>query len=271
MENEQRYQLGMRDEIGQYPVTVDQHPAGYVYRRHGSWYAVMPGRRVEGRFSDRYAAAAELVRLIDDGLRPSIPAPGPAPIAPNQEMRRAVAGLRATRTYALLIPHLLPTLANLVRAAEAMARLAQLGWIPLEGYPGADQPWHMECRLCGWQGRRFWSKLRGRNGDRIPRPANRHPGCIPTADHARELVILAAERTNTCPCDFKHPMTVSDGRDVLKSIEGALASGGDMVTAALYSRGILEPCPASTRRARVLRVALDEHLILGKKPVSVMP
>ncbi|MFI8194730.1 hypothetical protein ACIF8T_39555 [Streptomyces sp. NPDC085946] len=48
--------------------------------------------------------------------------------------------MRATRSYTHLMPQLRLSLANLVRAAEAMARLAELGWTPLQGYPGADQP-----------------------------------------------------------------------------------------------------------------------------------
>ncbi|MEV0324603.1 hypothetical protein ACIBKX_40425 [Streptomyces sp. NPDC050658] len=266
MENAQRYALGQRDTIGHYPVTVDGTPAGYIYRRHGNWFPVMPGRRIERRFTDRHQAADHLAELVDQGHRPTIPAPGLAPLAPHHEMRRTADGLRAARTYAHRIPDLRPTLANLVRAAEAMARLDQLGWIPLEGYPGADQPWHLECRLCGWQGHRFWSKLRGRNGDGIPRPANRHPGCIPTADHTRKIAILTADRLSECRCDFRHPMNIPESLDVLRSIDLALIAYGDMVTAVLYMRGILDPCPAATRRARFLRAALDNWHNQNRNP-----
>lgn len=68
----------------------------------------------------------------------------------------------------------------------------------------------MECRLCGWKGRRFWSHLRGRNGDGVPRPISRHPGCKPVSEHVAALVTLAAERTHTCPCHTKHPMDLDD-------------------------------------------------------------
>ncbi|CAL9669725.1 hypothetical protein [Streptomyces sp. enrichment culture] len=134
METQQRYVLGKRDEEGFYPVTVDQIPAGTVHRGHGSWYATMPGHPVQ-RAADRHQAAAHLVTLIDQGNRPTAPAPAPhTPANP-------IEGLRATRSYSHLMPQLRLSLANLVRAAEAMARLAALGWEPLEGYPGADQPW----------------------------------------------------------------------------------------------------------------------------------
>lgn len=189
MEDQERYQIGKREEAGRYPVTVDETPAGHIYRRHGSWYAVMPGHPTSTARPDRYAAAAELVRMVDQGQRPTVPTQAPAPTSPLQPIPHELYG------YAHLMPDLRLTLPNLVRAAEAMARLDQLGWTPLAGYPGADQPWLMWCQLCGWEGYRFWSHLRGRNGDAIPRPITRHPGCIPVAKHKEELSNLAAART----------------------------------------------------------------------------
>ena len=62
-------------------------------------------------------------------------------------------------------------------AELALARLAEHRWVPLAGFPGSDNPWFMHCALCGWQGPRYWSHLRGRNGN--PPSASRHPGgCI---------------------------------------------------------------------------------------------
>ncbi|MFJ8547141.1 hypothetical protein ACIRFH_35275 [Streptomyces sp. NPDC093586] len=215
----------------------------------------MPGQLMK-RFADRHQAAAHLMTLIDQGHRPTAPASEPVH-SPAGRMR-AIVGLRATRTYAYLLPDLRPTLPNLVRAAEAMSRLAQLGWVPLEGYPGADQPWLMECRLCGWKGHRFWSHLRGRNGDGIPRPITRHPGCIPVKEHPLALINLAAERKHDCPCEFPHPTTVDASQAVLNQIQEALDAGAAM-GAALHTRAILEPCPAASRRALVLRAALDRR------------
>ncbi|TDT23046.1 hypothetical protein EV562_1201 [Streptomyces sp. BK208] len=128
----------------------------------------------------------------------------------------------------------------------------------MRGYPGADQPWLMECRLCGWKGHRFWSHLRGRNGNGIPRPANRHPGCIPVKEHPLALINLTAERKYECACEFQHPTSVEQAQDIFRSIEVAVNAGAAM-RATLYSRGILEPCPASSRRALVLRAALDRR------------
>ncbi|MFC8335284.1 hypothetical protein [Streptomyces olivaceus] len=251
METQQRYALGKRDEEGFYPVTVDQTPAGTVHRRHGSWYATMPGHPVQ-RADDRDQAAAHLVALVDQGKRPTIPAPAPSTPA------SMIHGLRATASYSHLMPQLRLSLSNLVRAAEAMARLAQLGWTPLEGYPGADQPWLLECRLCGWKGRRFWSHLRGRNGDNTPRPITRHPGCKPVTEHAAALTALAAERTRECHCTPHHPTWLSEGLDALSAIQTAL-DGKATLSAAIYARSILEPCPASTRRALALRGAYNRR------------
>ncbi|MEU5668616.1 hypothetical protein AB0H10_38990, partial [Streptomyces longwoodensis] len=174
------------------------------------------------------------------------------------DMRTAGTGLLATRTYQHLVPDLVPTLPNLVRAVEAMARLAQLGWEPLEGYPGADQPWRMKCRLCGWTGRRFWSHLRGRNGDNTPRPLTRHRGCIPVSEMAAKLTTLAAERRRECTCAFPHPTHVTPMLEVLNKIGKALHDGA-MLSATIHARAILEPCPASTMRAAALRLAHDQR------------
>ncbi len=249
MECAERFEIGKRLATGHYPVTVDGRPAGFIYRRHGGWWAEMPGMTHHTRRPDRETAAAELVRIFDLGHKPSAYArPVPAPIS----------------SVTLHIPELRLTLPNLVRAAEATARLAELGWEPLHGYPGADNPWHMRCRLCGWKGRRFWSHLRGRNGDGIPRPANRHTSCIPTYLHAEKLRQFQAQQKSTCTCADRHPTTVDECRQVLTEI---LAAGKD------YSRGlmmqkarvILERCSASSVRAVALRTALDKLTADGER------
>ncbi|MGA5220914.1 hypothetical protein ACPCAE_33260 [Streptomyces cinereoruber] len=257
MEQQTRYDLGKREEDGRYPVTVDSVPVGTVHRRHGSWYATMPGRQILIRFTDRHAAAAHLVTMTDAGIRPTIPAPADTPASGTAPFDATPAGI-ASQTYRHLLPDLRLTLPNLVRSVEAMARLDQLGWTPLEGYPGADQPWRMECRLCGWQGRRFWSHLRGRNGDGIPRPANRHPGCIPVEKISAQLIHLAADRLSECRCDFQHPMEISYALSVLANMNDALSETSP-VAPILYARPLLEPCPASARRANVLRIAYNRR------------
>ncbi|MFE3688262.1 hypothetical protein ACFXPM_34215 [Streptomyces sp. NPDC059095] len=217
----------------------------------------IPGHRHLRAFSDRYSAADALAMLHDRGIRPAVPAPGPqrTPAAsPASQAERD-----HMRAYGHLLPDLRLTLANLVRAAEAMARLAELGWAPLEGYPGADQPWYMACGLCGWRGRRFWSHLRGRNGDRAPRPVTRHPGCIPVRDIPAALIELAAARRRTCPCpEYRHPTTLHAATLAVNAVGTALETSST-ACAVLYARALLEPCPASTHRAELLRTALDRR------------
>ncbi|MFE9413934.1 hypothetical protein ACFYN0_34890 [Streptomyces sp. NPDC006704] len=217
----------------------------------------MPGQ-APARSTDRHAAAAHLVNMIDTGLRPTIPAPGDTHTPgtkPGSQAERDI----MTPTYRHLVPDLRLSLANLVRASEAMARIAVLGWVPLEGYPGADQPWLMQCRLCGWKGRRFWSHLRGRNGSKLPRPITRHPGCIPVQDMPAMLIILASERLRDCPCEYRHPTTPAAALAVVNRIGTAVETGA-AITALRTARAVLEPCPAATARADVLRWAYDRRV-----------
>ncbi|MFF8732753.1 hypothetical protein ACF073_40765 [Streptomyces sp. NPDC015171] len=247
LECAQRFEIGKRRATGHYPITVDGQPAGFVYRRHGMWWADMPGMTNHVRRTDRDSAIAELVRIFDLGHKPSAyDLPTPTPID----------------SVTLHIPELRFTLPNLVRAAEAMARLDELGWQPLQGYPGADNPWHMRCRLCGWKGRRFWSKLRGRNGDGIPRPANRHPGCIPTGLHAAEVHRLQSQQTATCTCPDRHPVSLDECRQALSEIRAAGYSR-HYITA--KTRVILERCSASRIRAMSLREALEQMVTDGEQ------
>ncbi|MFJ3762951.1 hypothetical protein [Streptomyces sp. NPDC090080] len=257
MKNEQqRYQIGAREESGRYPVRVDGKPAGCVYRRHGSWFPVMPGHRMDGRSTYRYGAAELLVAAVDQGKRPTIPVQAARPHTP----RALDVATRSSYTY--LIPDLRPTLPNVVRAAEAMARLAELAWKPLAGYPGADQPWMMQCLLCGWEGRRFWSHLRGRNGDGIPRPVNRHPWCLPVADHAELIAKHSTGLTDTCECTaFRHPTRTYGALEALTVLKRKYEKESNR-QGLFFSRAILEPCTASSARAVALREALDWALAL---------
>ncbi|MEV5904939.1 hypothetical protein [Streptomyces sp. NPDC052127] len=239
-----RYKIGKRAAVGTYRVSVDKRDAGYIYRRHGSWYAVVPGYLAESRHTTRYDAAEQLVILHDMGIKPGpVPAPAPAPD-----------GL--TDTAARYAPDLKYTLPNFVRAAEAMARIAELGWAPIKGYPGADQPWFMECRLCGWRGHRFWSHLRGRNNDRTPRPRSRHEDCIPIPQHAEKIAQVTADHATECTCTFPHATTPTECGQVLSLLRSALKNKYG-AAASVYVRAILEPCPAASTRAVSLRKALE--------------
>ncbi|MFF9345344.1 hypothetical protein ACF1CG_36995 [Streptomyces sp. NPDC014773] len=237
-----RYVIGKHAASGHYAVSVDGIPSGTIHRRHKVWFATVPGTVNDGRFTNRFDAAEYHVYMYDLGIRPKVPAQAPAP-------------LHTPTPATFLLPDLRLTVANVVRAAEAMARLAQLGWEPLEGYPGADQPWLLRCRLCGWEGHRFWSHLRGRNGDMTPRPAHRHDGCIPTPEFPAALIALAAERTRECPCDSTHPATIEGAIHVINRLDNALIAGNGPRALAMAA-AMLEPCPATTRRAEMLRHAL---------------
>ncbi|MEU6460111.1 hypothetical protein [Streptomyces sp. NPDC047065] len=244
MENQFRYTLGDRQDDGRYMVTVDNTiEAGYVYRRHGSWYGVMPGQ-TEARRPDRFQAAYHLVRLTDAGHRPT---PQKAGLPLTSEARDL-----------LISPHLRLTAPNIVRASEAIARLGELGWRPLTGYPGADQSWRMACLLgCGWEGTRFWSHLRGRNGDPTPRPLCRHRGCVPQSEHAAKLAAIT--QASECPCEFKHVTTAVEAITHLPLALSAQANAWYNAADTHLAR-LLGPCPAASVRAVALRTALDRIL-----------
>jgi hypothetical protein len=67
-----------------------------------------------------------------------------------------------------------------------MALLDTFLWRPLSGYPGSDNPWFLQCQLCGWAGPRYWSHLRRRNG-KPPKPS-RHPGGCVGAEKVRARI-----------------------------------------------------------------------------------
>ncbi|MEU5483526.1 hypothetical protein [Streptomyces mirabilis] len=84
---------------------------------------------------------------------------------------------------------------NVDAAKSVMASLATFRWRPFTGFPGSDNPHWMECELCGWQGPRYWSHLRGRPVGALP-STYRHPaseefgapaGCVGDAK-VRELI-----------------------------------------------------------------------------------
>ncbi|MET9935552.1 MULTISPECIES: hypothetical protein [unclassified Streptomyces] len=237
-----RYSIGERAETGHYPVSVDDRPAGYIYRWHRKWYAGAPGFE-ETQHTDRDLAADHLVKLLDGGAVAAENVPEKTPGA-------------ATGYVPQLSPRLQPTPGNILNAAKALARLHELGWEPLEGYPGTDNPWRMRCLLCGWKGTRWWSHLRGRNGDNRPRPACRHDGCIPQVEQVApaklaELVV----RAQSCPCKVAHPTTAETATALLKSAAVARRAKDRPSLTADLSR-LLGPCPAGTARAAAIEAAL---------------
>ena len=169
----QRYTLGIPDMECRYPVLLSGQFIGHVFRWHRAWFAIPAGLttpaglhieiRVSAGSIGKDAAARYLCDEVDAGR--ITPQETPAAL-PTEETNRPVPLLhrrmRAT-------PH------NVAAAHVAIAGLADYRWTPMGGYPGADNPWLISCDLCGWEGPRYWSHLRGRKGN--PPSMFRHPGC----------------------------------------------------------------------------------------------
>ncbi|WP_030571026.1 hypothetical protein [Streptomyces aureocirculatus] len=144
-----------------------------------------------------------------------------------------------------------PTPRNLTSAALALARIYELGWVPLGGYCGSDVLWHVHCLVCNdWSGPRFYSHLR-RN-----RPAFRHPGCIAKSEHPAALTKLALRARTTCSCQITHPTTEDDVAATLAAIaEAQIQQDTDRMLAQIDR--FLGACPATGARAR----AVTAHLL----------
>ncbi|MFB6670659.1 hypothetical protein [Streptomyces parvus] len=245
-----RYELGKRDATGRYAVTVDGRRAGDIHRFHGEWYARPHGHTEESRHDDKDAAASHLVDLVDSGA--TDPAAAPAPAA-------AVEGI-----VPWLAPRLKPTRRNILSAGIALARVAELAWLPEDedgnttGYPGSDNPWMLKCCLSGHYVMRWWSHLRGRNGDNTPRPVWRHEGCIPYEDQAAKVAALVGEPPSVCPCqEVTHPSAVEDIGKLLDQAERA-RKADDIDTLRPLLTQLLAPCPASSARAESMKTFLPK-------------
>ncbi|MEV0370650.1 hypothetical protein AB0I10_12590 [Streptomyces sp. NPDC050636] len=145
----------------------------------------------------------------------------------------------AIRAY---LARLDPTPRNLTSAVIALARIDELGWAPLDGYPGSDAHWLVHCLACGWQGPRFYSHLRR------ARPLKRHPGCTPNSEHSRLLAALAAYATDTCNCRTVHGTTVKEVAELFGTIAAAWRSD-DRPGLLTGLERLLGPCPATAVRA----------------------
>ncbi|WP_432041080.1 hypothetical protein [Streptomyces chartreusis] len=240
----QRYRIGERDTNDRYPVDVDGAPAGHIYRWHKVWRTVVPGQE-ETRHPSAESAAEEVTKLVDAGALTDPSASGPAEAS-------------QTPDHALLLDlRLQPTAGNIRSAAIAHARIAELAWQPLAGYPGADNHWRMRCLICPprWEGDRYWSHLRGRNNDRIPRPRYRHEGCIPVPEHAGKLALLV-KPAPSCFCPAAHPTTADAAAVLLKSVARARRVRDTEALTGHLTR-LLGPCPAATARAAAIEAALE--------------
>ncbi|MFE3182720.1 hypothetical protein ACFXKR_17890 [Streptomyces violascens] len=139
-----------------------------------------------------------------------------------------------------------PTLRNVTSAALAVARIDELGWAPLGGYPGSDVLWPVACLMCGKPVLRFYSHLRR------ARPAMRHRGCVPQGQHPYLLKALSAYAAGTCPCRREHPTTMHDVAQAVDALQRAVDRGDDSQVVA-YVRALTGPCPAAAARRDAVR------------------
>jgi len=169
----QPFQLDAPDIECRYPVhlTGTDQLIGHVFRWHGAWMAVAANSNDEirvsaGRGGDTAAARYLFTEYSEGRITPTRQTDGhaaqpPATIGP----------------VPLLHPRMRVNAANIAAAEKAMAGLAAHRWTPRGGYPGSDNPWYLACQLCEWHGPRYWSHLRGRNGN-PPSPFRHEGGCI---------------------------------------------------------------------------------------------
>ncbi|MDG5807884.1 hypothetical protein P9869_35610 [Streptomyces ossamyceticus] len=159
------YRIGEADIECRYPVTLGEWFLGRIFRWHGAWYAVAAGTGEETRVADGSVGKELAARhLYDEFMAGRITA-----------MRQADSEAEAPVLFGPvpLLHSRMPVNDRNVEAAHvAMAGLTIYQWTPFGGYPGSDNPWYLRCELCGWSGPRYWSHLRGRNGN--PPSPNRH-------------------------------------------------------------------------------------------------
>ncbi|MFI8008253.1 hypothetical protein [Streptomyces sp. NPDC086010] len=170
----QRHTLGTPDRECRYPVLLNGKFIGLVFRWHRAWFAIPAGIttpaglhieiRVSAGAIGKDTAARYLCDEADAGR-----------ITPHPHTPLHLQPAYHNGPAPLLHRRMAPTARNIAAAHKAMTGLDEYRWTPLCGYPGADNPWLLSCDLCGWEGPKYWSHLRGRNGNAPS--LFRHPGC----------------------------------------------------------------------------------------------
>lgn len=236
---EKRYRIGDRTPDGRYPVTVDGKLIGHIHRWHGDWHARVLGQVEESQHEDRDKAAAHLDTVTQSGAA-----------LPQTEQAGDMA---PEGIVPWLHPRMAPTRRNILSAGICLGRLDEIAWSPKHGYPGSDNPFEMEDLICGWVGNRWWSHLRGRNGDPTPRPAWRHEGCTaPFEEQAARVAELVGKRPTQCPCETGHPTDREAVTGLLDEADSA-RKAGDIEALRGHLTRLLGPCPAAPTRAAVMR------------------
>ncbi|CUW33433.1 MULTISPECIES: hypothetical protein [Streptomyces] len=175
--------IGEPDIECRYPVIIgEDRVIGQAYRWHRDWLVVTSegernlrrpptgekGIDMAAAYLAEEYAAGRITAVALELLRAEAPKPliGPVP---------------------LLHPRMPASPRNIAGARVAFAGLTEHRWrAVLHGFPGSDNPWYLQCELCGWSGVRYWSHLRGRNGQ--PPSAHRHEGGCIGKDKVRELI-----------------------------------------------------------------------------------
>ena len=175
------YRIGEPDGECRYPVIIGESQViGRAYRWHRDWLVETSAgernlRRPATGAKGVDMAAAFIVGEYAAGRVTAVPL--------------AQALTVAARPYGpvpLLHPRMPATARNADGARRAFAGLAEHCWRAFSGFPGSDNPWFLACELCGWEGPRYWSHLRGRNGN--PPSLARHPdGCV-GEEEVRKLI-----------------------------------------------------------------------------------
>ncbi|MEU7230140.1 hypothetical protein [Streptomyces chrestomyceticus] len=177
------YRIGDPDIECRYPVIIgDDQVIGRAHRWHRDWWVGssagernlrrppkgVPGIEMAAAHLAEEYAAGRITAVPLDQVRAEAPRPlcGPVP---------------------LLHPRMPVTDRNIKSAMTAFAGLAAHRWRAVyTGFPGSDNHWFLSCELCPWEGPKFWSHLRGRNG--APPSAHRHEGGCIGKDKVRELI-----------------------------------------------------------------------------------
>ncbi len=177
------YRVGAPDIQCRYPVIVGEDQViGRAFRWHRDWLVLTtegehnlrrppkgtPGTEMAAAHLAQQYAAGHIGAVPLDQVLAEAPTPlvGPVP---------------------LLHPRMPVNDRNIEGAEIAFAGLAAHFWrAVLTGFPGSDNHWLLICELCGWQGPKFWSHLRGRNGE--PPSARRHKGGCIGEDKVRQLI-----------------------------------------------------------------------------------
>lgn len=177
------YRVGAPDIQCRYPVIVGEDQViGRAYRWHRDWLVLTTKgehnlRRPPKGTPGTDMAAAHLAEEYAAGRIGAVPL--------DQVLAEAPTPL--CRPVPLVHPRMPVNDRNIKGAQIAFAGLRAHHWrAVLTGFPGSDNHWYLSCELCEWEGPKFWSHLRGRNGE-PPSPRRHKGGCI-GEDKVRQLI-----------------------------------------------------------------------------------